>query len=281
VSLQPLRAAVATWKPGLGVASDPLHAIVTAWPAIVGAHVAAHCAPIEFAPPVLVIATRSSAWSQQLHFLSGTILAGVRALPLGAQVTRLTFRSGRWRKSAERRAASVPASRNVALRGAPAASLPAADAAEALGRLRERFALRRRARGEAACEHCGTGLGESPLGSACAPCAGKDAAERILAAERLLYLCPWFEPDAVREQVPGLAAGEVERIRRRLLQRWWLVLERARRAGRLSRSGLERSIASSYVLLQSRLPPDRITPAVVRNLLGPELERLLWPSVAP
>jgi hypothetical protein len=280
VSLRPLRAAVATWTPGLGVASDPLQAIATAWPAIVGAHVAAHCAPIELTPPVRVIATRSSAWSQQLHFLSPTILAGVRALPLGAQVARLTFRSGGWRKAAQRRDASVPAARTLA-RGTPAASPPAADAAEALGRLRERFALRLRARGEATCERCGTGLGEAPPRSTCAPCAGKDAADRTLAAERLLYLCPWFEPDAVREHVPGLAAGEVERIRRRLLQRWWVVLERARRAGRLSRSGRERGIASSYVLLESRLPPDRITPAVVRNLLGPELERLLWPSVAP
>jgi hypothetical protein len=55
-------------------------------------------------------------------------------------------------------------------------------------------------------------------------------------------------------------------------------LERAKRAGKLSNSGLERHVASSYVLLQSRLAPDRITPAVVRNLLGPELDALLWPA---
>ena len=61
------------------------------------------------------------------------------------------------------------------------------------------------------------------------------------------------------------------------MQRWWLLLERARRAGRVSASGVERQVASSYVLLQSRLPPDRISPAVVRNLLGDELDALLWP----
>jgi hypothetical protein len=84
----------------------------------------------------------------------------------------------------------------------------------------------------------------------------------------------------MREQLPGLSAAEFERARRSLLQRWWLVLERARRAGKLSASGLERHVASSYVLLQSRLSPDRVTPAVARNLLGPELEALLWPHAA-
>ena len=44
----------------------------------------------------------------------------------------------------------------------------------------------------------------------------------------------------------------------------------------------ERQIASSYVLLQSGLEPDRITPAVVRNLLGDELEaQLHWSARTP
>ncbi len=281
MSLRPLRAAVATWKPGVGIATDPLHVIATAWPAIVGEHVARHSAPVELTNSALVIATRSSAWSQQLHFLSGTILAGVRGLPLGAEVTRLTFRAGALRKPLERPHARA-LSRASTRRPDTAVRPPAADAMEALHRLRERFERAHRERGEAQrCERCGTSLGEFAPSGTCAPCEGMDAADRVLAAERLLYLCPWFEPDAIREHVPGLRPGEVERIRRRLLQRWWLVLERARRAGRLSRSGSERSIASSYVLLQSHLPPDRITPAVVRNLLGPELERLLWPSAGP
>ena len=281
MSLRPLRAAVATWKPGLGIATDPLHAIRSAWPAIVGEHVAGHSAPLELANSTLVIATRSSAWSQQLHFLSGTILAGVRDLPLGAQVTRLTFRAGALRGKPEQRRSPVATPR-APRRTEGAVQPPAADAAEALRRLRERFARSRRERGSAAgCERCGGVLGQDAASGACAPCEGRDAADRTLAAERLLYLCPWFGPDTVREHVPGLGLGEVERIRRRLLQRWWLVLERARRTGRLSRSGSERSIASSYVLLQSQLPPERVTPAVVRNLLGSELERLLWPSATP
>jgi len=252
-----------------------------AWPAIVGEHVAAHATPLELAGPTLVIATRSSAWSQQLYFLSATILEAVGALAAEAHVTRLTFRAGALR-APRARPFTRPTVERPALRpdegGVPA---PAVDASEALARLRERVQRGRR-NAEHACERCGAVRAEtSPEARLCAPCSGGSGMERIIAAERLLYFCPWLEPDAVREQIPDLAAGEVERIRRRLLQRWWLVLERARRVGRLSSSGSERSIASSYVLLQSRLPPDRITPAVVRNLLGPDLERLLWPSAPP
>jgi hypothetical protein len=280
VSLRPLHAAVAKWAPGAGIAGDPLLAIVTAWPGIVGDQVAAHCRPVEIAGSSLVVATRSSAWTQQLHFLSEAILPLVRALPAGAGVTRLAFRAGALREPARRHRTAPISAQKPAARGPGAVEAPAANAQEAVERLRRRFSGLERA-AKAACERCGAPLGPSPAGTACAPCAGRQATARTVATERLLYLCPWLEPDAVREQIPGLAPGEVERTRRRLLQRWWIVLERARRAQRLSRSGAERSIASSYVLLQSRLPPDRITPAVVRNILGPELERLLWPSVRP
>jgi hypothetical protein len=78
--------------------------------------------------------------------------------------------------------------------------------------------------------------------------------------------------------LPATTPADFERARRHLLQRWWLVLERARRSKTVGRAGLERQIASSYVLLHSRIPPDRITPAIVRNLLGEELEALLWPG---
>ena len=63
-----------------------------------------------------------------------------------------------------------------------------------------------------------------------------------------------------------------------LLQRWWLVLERVKRGGKVSPE--ERQVASSYVLLQSRLPPDRITPAIVRNLIGDAVADAIWPAHA-
>ena len=256
--LERLQASLERWTPGRARPADPLAAISAAWPSIVGPAVAAHSAPLEISGNALVIATRSSAWSQQLQFLSVAILKGIGAAALERPIERLTFRSGLLRTSA-RSAASGPAARGRE-RAPGAEPEEACDLEDALERLRRRVSsLRRRAP---------------------APCTGAAENARALQVERLVYLAPWLEPGEMREQLPGLSAAEFERARRSLLQRWWLVLERARRAGKLSASGLERHVASSYVLLQSRLSPDRVTPAVARNLLGPELEALLWPHAA-
>ncbi len=51
---------------------------------------------------------------------------------------------------------------------------------------------------------------------------------------------------------------------------------RARAAKRLSRDGRERLVASSYVVLQSKLPPEAIMPATVRSVFGDELHELLY-----
>lgn len=274
--LLPLHEALAAWTPGRGIAGDPLHAIAAAWPGIVGPSVAANATPIEINGATLVIASRSSAWSQQLQFLSPTILRGLGAVTLERPIERLTFRSGSVRAAAGR-AHGAPARQRPRRRSADPEPEPARDAQEALERLRRRMALVRRA--ASSCTECGAPLGR-PGRRACAPCAGAGAAERTMRLERIVYLAPWLEVAELREQIPGLSVAEFERTRRTLLQRWWLVLERSKRAGRISSSGLERHVASSYVLLQSRLAPDRITPAIIRNLLGPELEALLWPVAA-
>ena len=44
----------------------------------------------------------------------------------------------------------------------------------------------------------------------------------------------------------------------------------------VARDGRERLVASSYVLLQSKLAPEAIMPATVRNILGDELHDLLY-----
>jgi hypothetical protein len=53
---------------------------------------------------------------------------------------------------------------------------------------------------------------------------------------------------------------------------------RARAAKRLSRDGRERLVASSYVLLKSKIRPEEIIPATVRNILGDELHDLIYAS---
>jgi hypothetical protein len=53
------------------------------------------------------------------------------------------------------------------------------------------------------------------------------------------------------------------------------MLERVERTGELC-SDLERRIATSYLLLQSGGPSERISQAAARNLLGDRLEELLF-----
>jgi hypothetical protein len=279
VSLRPLKAAVETWSPGRGIAADPLHRISASWTLIVGANVARHSEPLALNGKTLLVSTRSSAWSQQLQLLSPTILRGIAALPDAVEIERLAFRSGALRGTEGRgtqRARAAAAA--VGSRGAGTAPGPAADAAEALDRLRRRLTALR-ARTGAACEGCGALLeGEVGAAARCAPCAGDAERERLLLLERTIYLAPWLTHAELREQIPDLSGAEFERARRVLLQRWWLVLERIRRGGNVGPSGDERQVASSYVLLQSRLPPDRITPAIVRNALGDDVTDALWPN---
>ncbi|GAC1492086.1 MAG: hypothetical protein NVS1B2_04580 [Vulcanimicrobiaceae bacterium] len=281
--LRSLGASLETWTPARGRAIDPLHAIAAAWPGIVGADVAAQSAPLELSGASLVVGTRSSAWSQQLQFLSLHVLARIRTLPCGVTVERLTFRTGLLPRARRRDPGARSAARvRPGVAATDAGFEPAADLAEAFARLRARMQGAARS-GQARCERCDAAV-EAPgaLGQprSCAPCAGEAQTQRRTIVERLVYMAPWFALAELREHVPDLRAAEYDAIRKTLLARWWLVLERARQAGRVSSSGVERHVGSSYVLLHSRLSPDRITPAIVRNLLGLELEQLLWPDGA-
>jgi hypothetical protein len=274
--LVPLRSALDGWLPGRRPASDALSTIAAAWASIVGPAVAAHSAPIALNGKSLVVATRSSAWSQQLQFLSVTILRGLAAIALDEPVERLVFRSGSLRAP---RAGSVSPGAAAPMRQGIGRELepePAADAGEALERVRRRVTSARR-RAPSACVACGAPV-DAAVVRMCAPCEGGATRARTLQLERIVYLAPWLGVEDLRQQMPELSAAEFESARRTLLQRWWLVLERCRRSGKVSGSRLERQVASSYVLLQSRLPPDRVTPAIVRNLLGDELEAMLWPG---
>lgn len=276
MSLQPLRGSLATWKPGVRGTADPLHAISSAWPAIVGADVAANCVPISLANETLAIATQSSAWSQQLQFLSLTILRGIAEHAPGTTVARLAFRAGAFRVGERRGPASQAAKAAKARRrGDVAAYEPAVDLADAFERVRARIRDARRAT-PVSCVDCGAPLPADAAARPCTACAIGRSRERTVELERLLFAAPWLSFTELREQLPRLTVAEYERCRRRLLGRWWLVLERAKTMRRLASGALERSIASSYVLLQTRLAPDLVTPEVVSNALGPELTALLY-----
>ena len=271
--LQPIRDALVGWKPSERDRADRLTTIRLAWASIVGVAVAAQSMPIAATGTTLLIATRSSAWSQQLQFLSMEILERLKRLELDEPVERLTFRTGALR--AKRETAARPARPRVRPAAQPQLEV-ANDSADAFEHVRRRLGALRAAT-DVSCAACGAPLDGGPRGRRCAPCAAQAERARTIALERLLYMTPWLDLATLREHLPGLDSKEYERVRRGLLQRWWLVLERARRAGKAGPSHRERDIASSYILLQSRLPPDRLTPEVVRNIVGPEVEAFLWP----
>jgi len=268
VSLRPLRAAIARWRPPPVRPEDPLSTISGAWPEIVGAHASRNSVALSVDGATLLVATRSSAWSEQLQLLAPQIIERLRDCAPGLELTEIRFRTGLPRNARSARG-MVPRPALRFVRSEPAPD-PAIDENEALDRLRRRINSARR-RGGAVCRTCGAPV---LVEGVCAPCRGAGEAARSAELERLLYSAPWLSLEEVCEFLSGIDEERYERSRRNLLQRWWIVLERARRSRR-ALSPRERQIASSYVLLQSGLSPERVTPAVVRNLLGEELESQL------
>jgi hypothetical protein len=275
VTLRPIKNAVGSWTPGVTVAEDPLVAIRGAWPSIVGPDVAQQCRAAELERGVLLVVTKSSAWSQQLSFLSERVLGAIAART-GATVERIRFRVGRVVPSS---AAAGAARRRRAHKARPVDGREApATLDEAIARFRADVTAVQRAKAAAGwkeCRQCGVWVAPAS-GPLCVPCVNARSQQRTAAVARLLYEAPWLGYSGVAELVGDLGLQEYESIRKRQLQRWWDVLARVAKSGRRALTHRERMIASSYVLLKSGLDPERIAPAVVRDLLGDELHDILY-----
>lgn len=273
-----LSEAIAGWKPAEKTPRDPVVLLEAGWPEIVGSKVAANSHPSGIAQGTLTVVTRSSAWSHQLSFLGEHVLRAVQSRLPGAGVARLRFRVGRLAE----RSGPVGAARRIArLRAAPERAEPA-SAAEALARFRgdvERSSRERGAAGWKECTGCGAPVApqRDRLCAACAIAAGQ---ERAAATARLLFEAPWLGYGGTAALVEGLGEEEYERIRTLLLSRWWGMLLQARSTKQLSRDGRERLVASSYVLLRSKIAPEDIMPATVRSILGDELNELLYETAS-
>jgi hypothetical protein len=265
--LSKLGSALAGWRPSAGRPGDPLSMIRAAWADIVGDDVARAAQPVALTGSALVVITVSAAWSHQLSFLEREIIRSVVALGV-PQVERLRFRIGTIR--AARGAGGRRLIRPVA--GTPVAGKPQSTA-EAVARFRgvvERRRNAHRAAGGAFCSTCG---GAIAAGDRCRPCAdGEERAQREQ-CERILFEAPWLDPEAVITQVAGLTAEAYDRIRRRLLRAWVdeLRLARKRHAvkAEIDRPRI-RKLASSYVLLETRIDPNRLEldSPVRQNALG-------------
>jgi len=265
------------WSPSRADAArtDPLTLLAAGWAEIVGDDIARNSRPVKMFDRAVLVVTRSSAWSQQLSLLSERILTAIHARLPATGIESLRFKVGRIAETTPK-AAPAPAQRRAQKASQP--HTPAATASQALERFRGAVTARQRAKREAGwneCEGCGALV---PPGTKmpCVRCANARRSERELAVARLLFEAPWLGYAGTAALVDGLLQGEYESIRTRVLSRWWRTLGQAKTAKRLSRDGRERLIASSYVLLETRLPPENVFPATVRNVLGDELHELIY-----
>lgn len=271
--MKPLHLAVASWEPQSALSADPIVVLRSQWPAIVGDEVAANSRPAEVLRDALVIVTRSSAWSQQLQFLSERILAAVRERA-NVPVERLRFRVGRVMEQAP-----LPANkRTQTRRRARIVRDPAPSLEAAFARFKHDVTAAQRAKAGAGwkeCARCGVRIVPTS-GPRCAPCENARLQERDARVARLLFEAPWLGYAGIAPLVEQLTPHEYRLIRLQVLRRWKDALERVRRSGGRGLTTRDRMIASSYVLLESELDPERIAPAVVRNLLGPELHDIFY-----
>jgi hypothetical protein len=265
--LTKLGTALSGWRPREGPPGDPLTTIRAAWSEIVGADVARAAQPVALTGSALVVVTTSGSWSHQLSFLERDILRRVAELGVPG-VERLRFRIGTLRAprtAGGRRSVRQPG-------GAAAAGKPQSPV-EALARFRAVVERRRQAHeagGGTFCATCGAAI---PGGASCRPCTDARETGRREQCERILFEAPWLEPESVIEAVSGLSAGEYDTIRRRLLRAWTDELRLARKRYAVKApidAARVRKLASSYVLLETRIDPNRLEldSPVRRNALG-------------
>ncbi len=264
--------ALGGWTPRAG-GGDPLGVIRAGWIELVGAEVARAAQPVALAHDTLVVVTSSSSWSHQLAFLEPQILRGIHErLPAGV-VVRLRFRVGTIRV---RPRGLTPKSGPATSGRAPAPARPAPRTAhEALARFRttvERVRSAHRQRGGAFCTLCAAPVRQA---GHCVPCADWERAALHAQCQRLLFDAPWLRPEDVLEALPRLDAVAYDGIRRQLLRSWRDEMALARRRAALPRpiapdATRLRKIASSYVLLETKIDPNRLEmdSPIRRNALG-------------
>ena len=273
--MKPLGRALKAWQPQAFNPGEPISVLQTEWAQIVGDDVAANTRPAEIVRDALVVVTRSSAWSQQLAFLSERVLRAIHERT-NAPIGSLRFRVGLIRDAA---VPGMPRKRRASRgRSVERALEPAPSLEAAMERFRADVGAAQRAKAAAGwkeCMRCGARTHTAP-GPFCVPCGNAHAQERDAQVARLLFEAPWLGYAGIAPLVQGLTPKQYEAVRLTLLRRWKDTLERIRRSARPRVTTRDRSIASSYVLLKSELEPDRIAPAVVRDLLGDELHDIFY-----
>lgn len=260
-----------SWTPR-NAGGDPLSIIRGVWTSLVGMDVGRAAQPVAITGDTLIVMTTSAAWSHQLAFLEPQIVRGIDAAAKHAGIVRLRFRVGTIRVNPVARAAKP------IMRASGAAPSPRSNprtAQEALARYRATVQRARAAHGRRGGSFCAVCAAPIERGDRCFPCL--DWARRELKArcQRLLYDAPWLAPLEVLEALPGLNANDYDAIRRDLLRTWWDEMALARKRAALRRPiapdrARLRKIASSYVLLETKMDPNRLDmdSPIRRNALG-------------
>ena len=264
--------ALGAWTPRTG-GGDPLTVVRAAWSRLVGTDVARAAQPVALTNDTLVVVTSSSAWSHQLAFLEPQIVRGIRELVPSGAIVRLRFRVGAIRaKPGGGR--SAPRGELRAHASATAQSAPL-DPQEALARFAAAVMRARSAHVARGGSFCGVCAAPIARGERCLPCADWARAALEARCQRLLFDAPWLRPEDVLDVLPDLDAAAYDGIRRRLLRSWWDEMWLARKRAELPRPiapdrARLRKIASSYVLLETKLHPNRLEmdSPIRRNALG-------------
>lgn len=272
--MRPLRTLLSAWQPAAHDIADPLSQIRAQWTTIVGDEIAANSRPVELSRGALIVVTRSSAWSQQLSFLSERIIAALTDAT-GTKLDQVRFRVGR---VAQQRLSVV--GRKDVRRARVREADPSPTLESAVASFRDDVQKAQRAKSNAGwkeCRRCGASV-VADSDTLCAPCLNARANERAATLARLLFEVPFLGYAGIAEHVENLSRDEYESVRSKLLARWWDLLTQLRLSGRARVTKYERDVASSYVLLKTGLDPERIAPAVVRDLLGDDLYNTLYLS---
>jgi len=271
VTLRKLGSTLGEWAPERRSPGDPLLAIAAAWPEVVGKEVAANAWPSQIERGALLVTARSGAWSQQLTFLSEQILGAIRERFPEVTLERLRMRVGKLPAVAARRGEVVPGQTAAPSRQRP----KALDAQAALAGFQadvQAYQRAKRTAGWKECQRCGALI--APRSQAfCVVCVNARDDDRAGIVARLLFEAPWLGPEEVLQTVAGLTPEAYDRIRRRLLRAWVdeLRLARKRHAVKAEINHVRiRKLASSYVLLETRIDPNRLEldSPVRRNALG-------------
>ena len=265
-----LSSALHGWQPTEHAGRDPVVLLAAGWGEVLGDDVAANSAPLRIVNGTLLVMVRSSAWSHQLSFLSERILDAVGRAFRRSASNDCASKSGRSRSATAPRAAFRHRRRRKCV---PIMSRRRPQKKH--WRALRRPFTRRKERDAPEDGVNATAVGHSARGAAAC-----HARRRLGRRGRLRPpACFLRRRGSVMAERPSSLRGYVKWSTSAFACAFYGAgganwKEPCRRTP--SRDGRERLIASSYVLLRSKLPPERIAPATVRSVLGDQLHALLY-----